>query len=153
MNVSGDFMSLQDLAIKALEAVSKELDPLVKNYGFDVKLRSSDAQVYTEVMGYEKGRYEIQITACMHPHDYPNELLVRYIEKEPGNWKYASLEELLKLWKDGSKVTNSVFPITTPDQLDESCKRLVKVMEIILSNKLYKLIPQTTANISSYVKR
>jgi len=136
-------MSLQDLAIKAVEALSTELDPLVKRYGFNVKLRHSNPEVYSEVLGYEIGAYEVEITACLHPHDYPQQFSVRFIEKMPGAWRYANLEELLELFKDRPKQNHYIFPISTSEQLSDSCKKLAGVMNTILSNKLYK-------NASSY---
>lgn len=141
-------MSLQNLAIIAIEAISKSLDPLVKKYGFNIKLRSSDAVVYTEVLGYEKDQYEIQISACMHPHDYPHYFSIRLIEKEPDDWKYVSIEQLLQLSKDCPRVSDYTFPISTPEELEGSCERLASVIEVILLNQLYKLIPRTISDVS-----
>lgn len=131
---SENMMSLQDDAKQIIELVSKKLEPLFLRYGFTHKRRYSDPPIFNEILGYEKGNLELRISACLHPHDYPNTLDVRMIRKIPGNWEYYNLPDLLTLIENDRTFAKDDFMIDPGIRFVITLANIYHFCECVLKN-------------------
>ena len=90
-------MGIQDKAINIIELISQRLDPLFKSFDFHFKFRESEPSVFSESLKYERDGIVFKISACLHPHDYPNTLNIQLVDKNFSPWKYINEEELFEM--------------------------------------------------------
>jgi hypothetical protein len=134
-------MTLQDDAIRIIESLALKLDPLLKKHGFNVKLRNSFPAAFCEILGYEKDDIEMRLSACLHPHDYPNSFDIRLIKKIPYNYRYLNKQDLLNFTPNMQPFIGEEFLIEPETRLSESISRMYEFCEFILTEKIYLKIP------------
>lgn len=127
-------MSLQEYAISIIDKVEKELVPLLYQNGFSTKIRESVESIFTEKIFYQKPLVEIQIVACMHPHDYPNSLGVRFVYKLHRDYRYISISNLFISYE--KSFTDNPLLIATDDQIISTLSSLKELLNKIFTEKL-----------------
>jgi hypothetical protein len=127
-------MALQDDAKKIINLLSLRLDSLFQNYGFNTKIRRSDLSIFNEILSYQTDEFEFNISACLHPHDYPNSLNATIIKKIPGNWKYAHVPELFKSVDKSNSFTNGDLMIYPQNNFGVSVSKFYEYCELVLKD-------------------
>lgn len=127
-------MELQNDAKEIIDLVSLKLDTLFQKYGFNKKNRRSDPSIFTETLSYQTDKYQLNISACLHPHDYPNTLNVTLIHKIPGNWKYAHLPELFNSIDESNSFSINDLMIYPQNNFDVSLSKLYEYCELVLKD-------------------
>ena len=134
-------MALQDEAINIIESLALKLDPLLQKHGFNVKVRNSDPAAFCEILAYEKGNIEVRISACLHPHDYPNSFNIRIIKKSSDGFTYLNKKDLLNFTHHIKTLTKEEFLIEPEVKVTESISKMYQLCEFILTEKIYQKIP------------
>lgn len=127
-------MSLQDDAKEIIDRVSAELNPLFLKYGFETFTRRSDPIIFNEILGYQKDPFEIRISACLHPHDYPNPLSVSLIKKIPGDWRYVHLPDLFKSVDEANSFSYDDLMVHPQNNFDVTLSKLHQYCELVLKD-------------------
>jgi hypothetical protein len=130
-------MELQKEAENIIDLISQRLDPLCKSFNVHFKFRESVPSIFTELLRYEKDGIQLNITACLHPHDYPNSLSIQYIDKNHSPWKYKNQAELFDMVYKLCAVHTNDLPISTEIQIQRTVEELYDIMKCILKN-IYK---------------
>jgi hypothetical protein len=125
-------MSLQEEAKRIIELVFDKLDQLFRQYGFNAKNRQSDPSIFNEILSYEKGDIELRISACLHPHDYPNSLNITLIRKIPNNWQYHHLPNLFTLVSHKKTFTSKDLMIDPQINFSNTLSNLYEFCELVL---------------------
>ena len=127
-------MELQNQAINIIERISQRLDPLFKRFDVHVKYRESDSSIFAEYLRYEKGNIQLKISACLHPHDYPNSLGIELADKNFLPRKYINQREIFDMVQKFCGVQRSDLLIATESHLQCTVEDLYVIMECILKN-------------------
>ena len=93
--------------------------------------------MFNEIVGYQKGDVVFRISACLHPHDYPNSLNVYLVKKVPGEWKSFSLNELLKVIGKNGIDTYEQFLVEPQSKIERTISSLKEICESLLASEVY----------------
>ena len=126
--------SIQSQAVNIIELISKRLDPLFKKYNTHIKLQESDPSIFAEKLRYEKDGIEFNITACLHPHDYPYTLSFQLIDKNHSTWIYINQRELFEMVQKLCGIPKTDLLIATDIQIQSSVQELFELTKCILKN-------------------
>jgi hypothetical protein len=127
-------MVLQDYAISIIDKVEAKLDPLMYQNGFSTKIRQSEESIFTEKLFYQKDPIEVAIVACMHPHDYPNSLSVRFVYKLYRDYRYISMTDLVMSY--GKSFTDDPLLIASDEQIISTLSTLQEMLKRIFDEKM-----------------
>ena len=129
-------MALQDHAISIIEKVAAKIEKLLYQHGFDKKIRTSDESIFAEKIFYQKEEFELAIVACVHPHDYPYSLSVRFIKKIPYAYEYMGLFDLINISNKTPRIENDELLIATDDQIESTIQLFYELLKTILEENL-----------------
>lgn len=129
-------MALQNLAISIIEKVAEKIEKLLYHHGFDKKIRTSDESIFAEKLFYQKEEFELAIVVCVHPHDYPYSLGVRFIKKIPYAYEYIDLFDLINLSNKKPPIENYELLIATDDQVESTIELFYDLLKRALEENL-----------------
>ena len=129
-------MTLQDHAISIIEKVDEKIEKLLYQHGFDKKIRTSDESIFAEKLFYQKEGFELEIVACVHPHDYPYSLSVRFIKKISYAYEYLNLFDLINLSNKRPPIEWDELLIATDDQIESTIELFYDLLKTALEENL-----------------
>lgn len=88
--------TLQLEARSMAEQIAARTQALFQQYGFSGPIRQSHPEIWSESVLYRNGKIELEISACLHPHDHPHSLTLQ-LSRSTGNTRhYASLPDFIQ---------------------------------------------------------
>jgi len=129
-------MGLQDNAIFIIDEIVKKIEGLLYRHGFDKKIRTSDKSIFAEKLFYQQDEFELEIVACVHPHDYPYSLNVRFVNKTLYNYKYIELLDLINLSSKKHISEEYTLLIATDKQIESTITLVYELLQYILEENL-----------------
>src|SRR6187401_2609652 len=122
-------MAIQDDAIFVIDAITKKIEGLLYRHGFDKKIRTSDKSIFAERVFYQQAGFELEIVACVHPHDYPYSLSVHFVSKIPFNYKYIDLLDLISLSGKRNISKEDALLIVTDQQIESTIALVYELLQ------------------------
>lgn len=128
-------MELNEKVLYIINSICAALDPLFQKYGFTNRIRESEKSLFIEVVIYEKDAVQFRISACLHPHDYPNSLNVDLNRKIGDYWEYRPVYVFIQRG-EVDFIDDDLF-ILPESKLENTISRLYDICEFVLANKRY----------------
>jgi hypothetical protein len=129
-------MALQENAIFIIDTIAKKIEGLLYRHGFDKKIRTSDESIFAEKLFYQHEKFELEVVACVHPHDYPYSLSVRFVNKIPYNYEYIDLLDLIRLLGKKHISKEYALLIATDQQIESTITLVYELLQYILEENL-----------------
>ena len=105
-------------------------------HGFDKKIRTPDESILAEKLFYQQEKFELEIVACVHPHDYPYSLSVRFVNKIPYNYEYVDILDLIRLLGKKHISKEYALLIATDQQIESTITLVYELLQYILEENL-----------------
>lgn len=124
--------TLQSEAGVLAERIAGRTEALFQQYGYSGPIRQSQPEIWSESVIYRKGAFEWEISACLHPHDYPNSLTLSLSRVSGGQRQYAQLSEFFRASKEGGDQLFAEFMIYPASAFEDSLERLYRCFTLLL---------------------
>ncbi len=128
-------MDLHETAASVIKLAEDQLDPCFSNFPEVQKYRETDPGIFSESLRYDLGFVLITVTACLHPHDYPNTIDVSVFDKGKEPFRYMATWELVQFAAEQCKLPVEELYIVTDAATIKSVNYLGQLIRCYLEKR------------------